>query len=200
MIELSHVSFSYGKAKPMVLQDVCLTAPTGQCTVLTGENGSGKSTLIGILAGVLKPKRGKVRITGRRGYVPQESALLDDMTVEENIRFFSKLAKVKCPAREELPFGIEEFYHQRVGALSGGMKKRVSLACALLGDPDTLLLDEPAASLDEGYRQLLVETLLQLRQKGVCLIYIGHREEEYRAFCDRRYTLREGVLFENPIE
>lgn len=199
MLELSHVSFSYGKHKPNVLTDASLTAKDGACTVLVGENGAGKSTLLGLLAGTLKAKSGTVMHTGRLGYLPQDSALFDDMTARENLLFFSRLYGVKLPSDEMLPFGISEFLGKRAGELSGGMKKRLSLACMLLGEPDTLLLDEPAASLDAQNRALLAEVITDLRTKGKCIFYIGHNEEEYREFCDARYLLSEGTVVEYPF-
>lgn len=199
MLELSHVSFSYGKGKPNILTDATLTAPDGTCTVLVGENGAGKSTLVGLLAGTLKADHGRVTHTGRLGYLPQESALLDDMTARENLLFFSKLYGVPKPKDKELPFGVAEFLDKRAGELSGGMKKRLSLACTLLGNPDTLLLDEPCASLDAHNQKLLTDILQDLRRNGKCILYIGHNEEEYRAFCDKRYRLCDGTVVEDLL-
>lgn len=199
MLELSHVSFSYGKNKPNILTDISLTAEDGACTVLVGENGAGKSTLVGLLAGTLKADRGRVTHTGRLGYLPQESALLDDMTARENLLFFAKLYGVAQPKDAELPFGVAEFLDKRAGELSGGMKKRLSLACTLLGKPDTLLLDEPCASLDASNQKILADMLIELRQSGKCILYIGHNEEEYRSFCDTRYRLCDGTLIQDPL-
>ncbi|MBO5305835.1 MAG: ABC transporter ATP-binding protein [Clostridia bacterium] len=199
MLELLHVSFSYGKHKPNVLTDVSLTAKDGKCTVLVGENGAGKSTLVGLLAGTLKAKSGNVTHTGRLGYLPQGSALFDDMTARENLLFFAKLYGVPIPSPDSLPFGVSEFLGKRAGELSGGMKKRLSLACMLIGNPDTLLLDEPAASLDAHNRAILAETITDLRAKGKCILYIGHSEEEYRDFCDARYLLSDGTVTEYPF-
>lgn len=199
MLEIRNLSFSYEKTGPNILSDVSLTAADGACTVLIGENGAGKSTLVGLLAGTLKPKGGTIRHTGRLGYLPQDSALFDDMTARENLRFFAKLYGVSLPRDEALPFGISEFLGKKAGELSGGMKKRLSLACLLIGEPDTLLLDEPSASLDADNRALLAETVIGLRAKGKCILYIGHNEEEYRQFCDARYLLCDGTVFCRPL-
>lgn len=195
MISLEHISFSYRKKSPPVLSDVSLTANDGCCTVLMGENGSGKSTAISIMAGILTPGSGKVTRKGTLGYVPQDSSLFDDMTVLENLKFFAGIADKELPAdKNTLPFDIAEFIDKRVGSLSGGMKKRVSIACALIGEPQNLLLDEPHSSLDAHYRAVLSETVAVLRRMGKCVIYVGHREDEYIDFCDDRYLLSGGAV------
>lgn len=199
MISLEHVSFSYRKKGSMVLRDISLTAEDGRCTVLMGENGSGKSTAIAIMAGILTPNEGKVTRSGSLGYVPQDSALFDDMTVMENLKFFAGIAGKELPADlGALPFDIAEFRGKKVGSLSGGMKKRVSIACALIGNPQTILLDEPHSSLDAHYRAVLSETVASLRKAGKCIIYVGHREDEYMDFCDTRYLLSGGALSPCP--
>ena len=199
MFELSHLTFSYGKHKPNILTDISLVAKDGTCTVLCGENGAGKSTLVGLLAGTLHPQSGTVRHTGRLGYLPQESALFDDMSAKDNLRFFAKLYGISLPADSKLPFGVSAFLNKKAGELSGGMKKRLSLACMLIGDPDTLLLDEPSAALDKEHRAELVQILLSLRQREKCILYIGHNEQEYRMLCDARYLLSEGKLSPYPL-
>ncbi len=189
MIEMSHLTFSYGKHTPNILTDVSLVAEDGECTVLCGENGAGKSTLVGLLAGILQPSGGTVRHTGRLGYLPQESALFDDMSARDNLKFFAKLYGTKLPQDSELPFGTADFLGKKAGELSGGMKKRLSLACMLIGKPDTLLLDEPSAALDAEHRKELVQLLSSLRKEGKCILYIGHDVQDYRELCDKRYLL-----------
>lgn len=199
MIELSHLTFSYGKSKPNILTNVSLIAEDGKCTVLCGENGAGKSTLVGLLAGILQPSGGTVRHTGRLGYLPQESALFDDMSARDNLKFFAKLYGVTLPKDSELPFGVSNFLGKKAGELSGGMKKRLSLACMLIGKPDTLLLDEPSAALDSEHRKELMQLLWSLRRDGKCILYIGHDVKEYRELCDARYLLSEGTLSPYPL-
>ena len=188
MIQIQHLSFSYGRTP--VLADLTFSAAPGECVVLCGPNGSGKSTALAIAAGILKPKGGTVSMEGRVGYVPQGTALFEDMTVEENFRFFAGLLKVPVP--EELPFGIEAYRNQKVGKLSGGTKKRVSIACAMLGDPDILLLDEPSAGLDVLWQDELKETVRQLKERGHTVLYAGHDTAEYETFYDSLIFLGSG--------
>ncbi len=175
------VCFSYGKRS--ILSQLSFSAAPGECVVLAGPNGSGKSTVLSLLAGVLKPDSGTVTVEGRVGLVPQSAALFEDMTVEDNLRFFAGLAGGPVP--DALPFGVDLFRNKRVSKLSGGMKKRVSIVCALLADPDVLLLDEPCASLDAQYRDALIRLVQERKQRGCTVIYVSHDPTEVVSFCDR---------------
>lgn len=181
MTELRQLRFSYGKQA--VLDGLTCSVQPGECLVLAGPNGSGKSTTLSLIAGVLRPKSGQVIPGGKVGFVPQGTALFEDMRVEDNLRFFAGLAKFPVP--EQLPFGLEHRLKERVGKLSGGLKKQVSIACALLGDPQVILLDEPCASLDIEYRGELTGLILRLKQAGRTVIYTGHEPMEFFPFCDQ---------------
>lgn len=188
MIELKDVSFSYGRRK--ILNNLCVSVWAGECVVLAGPNGSGKSTALSIMAGVLRPDAGTVRVSGSVGYAPQGTALFEDMTVRDNLRFFAGLRK--CPVPAALPFGVAQYLGTRVSKLSGGMKKQVSIACALLGDPQVLLLDEPCGALDAQYRQELVQLILERKQQGCAIVYVGHEPQEFSAFYDKLVFLGKG--------
>ena len=188
MLTVTGLTFSYNR-KPL-LEGLSFSAARGECAVLAGPNGSGKSTALSLIAGVLKPAAGIVRAEGRIGYVPQGTALFEDMTVADNLAFFADLAGVKVPA--ELSFGVDRFRRKKVSALSGGTKKRVSIVCALLGDPDILLFDEPCAGLDVQYRDELQELILMLKKEGRCICYVGHEVSEFAAFYDRMVFLGNG--------
>ena len=181
MIELLDISFSYGRKK--ILDNFSVTVRPGECAVLAGPNGSGKSTALSIMAGVLRPDRGTAQVQGSIGFVPQGTALLEDMTVWDNLGFFAGLKK--CPVPEKLPFGVERYGKTRVSKLSGGMRKQVSIACALLGDPQVLLLDEPCAALDVGYRQELTQLILEKKRQGCAIVYVGHEPMEFAPFWDK---------------
>ncbi len=181
MIELKDVSFSYGRRK--ILNNLCVSVRAGECVVLAGPNGSGKSTALSIMAGVLRPDAGTVRVSDAVGYAPQGTALFEDMTVRDNLHFFAGLKKCSVPA--ELPFGVERYLGTRVSKLSGGMKKQVSIACALLGDPQVLLLDEPCEALDVEFRDELAQIILDRKQQGCAIAYVGHESQEFYRFYDR---------------
>ena len=181
MIELRDISFSYGKRT--ILKNLSVSAAAGECIVLAGPNGSGKSTALSIMAGVLRPDSGSVSVEGTVGFAPQGTALFEDMTAEDNLRFFAGLRK--CAVPHDVPFGVERYLKTRVSKLSGGMKKQVSIACALLGDPDIVLLDEPCESLDVEYREELVQLVSGIKARGGVVIYVGHEPMEFASFYDR---------------
>ncbi len=189
MIEVRELSFAYRK-KP-VFRGLSFRAEPGTITVLAGPNGSGKSTVLSIVAGILRPGSGTVRAEGRIGYVPQGIALFEDMTVLDNLRFFAGRCGAKVP--DELPFGVGSFLGKRVSALSGGMKKRVSICIALLGDPENLIFDEPAEGLDVLFRDELADLIRRLRAAGRTVLYAGHETEEYASFYDSLLFLGDGT-------
>lgn len=181
MVTLQNVSFSYGRKR--ILKDLSFSVEPGQCIVLAGPNGSGKSTALSVIAGVLRPASGLVQIKGDTGFAPQGTALFEDMTVGDNLQFFAGLKK--CPVPERLPFGVSGYLRTRVSKLSGGMKKQVSIACALLGDPQVLVLDEPCESLDIEYREELIQLICLLKKEGRAIVYVGHDPMEFASFYDR---------------
>lgn len=181
MIEVRDICFSYGKRR--ILNNLSFTAEAGECVVLAGPNGSGKSTALSVIADVLRPNSGVVSTEGTMGYVPQGTALFEDMSVADNLDFFAGLAH--CTVPQKLPFGVERYRKIRVSKLSGGMKKQVSIACALLGDPQVLLLDEPCASLDVEYREELIALICDLKARGRTVIYVSHEPMEFASFYDK---------------
>lgn len=180
MLEIKNISFRY--RRKMVLREVSFSVGKGECFVLAGANGAGKSTLLSIIAGILKPGSGEVLCRGKIGYLPQGISLFEDMTVNDNLQFFAGLAKCSIP--EFLPFSLEERRHEKVGKLSGGQKKQLSIACALLGNPEILLLDEPIASLDIVFRDEFLEMLRELKAQGMTIVYVGHDPAEFESICD----------------
>ncbi len=185
-IEVNQVSFSYGK-KP-VLSDISFCVREGECLAVVGANGRGKSTLLAILAGILKPKKGTAVCYEKTGYLPQNIALFEDMTVEDNLHFFAGLAK--CDLPESLPFRLDDKRKERVSRLSVGQKRQVSIACALLGEPKVLLLDEPAAGLDVEYREELMQLLKEKKEAGCTILYVGHEPLELADICDQFLFLK----------
>ena len=181
MTELRNIHFSYGKRK--ILDNLSFSVKPGECIVLAGPNGSGKSTALAILAGVFRPDSGEVHTEGTIGYVPQGTALFEDMTVGDNIRFFA--GTDQTASEKPLPFNIGQMWKKKVSRLSGGMKKRVSIACALLRSPRLLLLDEPCASLDVEYKAELTALVQDLKKRGCAIVYVSHDPLEVASLYDR---------------
>ena len=176
---------------------------------LLGPNGSGKTTCIRALCGLLTPTAGAVRLFGadaraervrlraRLGYMPQQSALYEDLTARENLEFFGRGLSVADPAVRagellEL-IDLAERADDQVYGFSGGMKQRVSLACAMVHEPPVLLLDEPTAGVDPLLRRRMWATFESLRDRGTTLVISTNQLDE-ALHCDRLAVLREGRL------
>ena len=177
-IQLEHIEKSYRKKQ--VLTDVCLEAESGSCIGILGTNGSGKSTLLSILAGVLARDNGKFLCDGedlfenprRRsalvGYVPQGTPLIDELSARDNLLLWYD----KATLEEELEkgvlkmLGIADFIKVPVRKMSGGMKKRLSIGCAVAKRPPILLLDEPTAALDLVCKEHIAEYLTRYKMAG----------------------------------
>jgi ABC-2 type transport system ATP-binding protein len=196
-----------------VLQDISLAVPVGQVVGLLGPSGSGKSTLIRSIVGVQIVHGGRVEALGlpagspslrsRIGYVTQSPSVYADLTVLENLSYFARVLGV---ARSRVGETIElvdlgEFAGRRVRNLSGGQVSRVSLATALLGEPELLVLDEPTVGLDPVLRRDLWDAFARLAEGGATLLVSSHVMDEARR-CDSLLLLREGRLLaaESPEE
>jgi ABC-type multidrug transport system ATPase subunit len=221
MLEIRMVTKAYGEHH--VLDDVSLQLQRGDIALLVGANGSGKSTLLRCVAG-LTAFEGKVRVLGadprsgadgRRqiGYLPQLVSLPESVTVGEVIGFFARLrgVSVRTPAHlasaVPLPDGFLPALERPVGSLSGGMRRRVALAAAILGSPPLVLLDEPAASLDEQHSASLWETLQALRAAGgtaliaMPLLVTSMLRHDLAGVADRAVMLDHGrVVHDGPVE
>ena len=145
MFYVSSINKSYGKNK--VLTDISLTVEPGQCIALLGINGSGKSTLLGILAGSIKPDSGSFGFDtpASTALLPQDNPLLPELSALDNIRLWNPGSKRSVLNEHNMSIcrslGVDTFLDKRVSKLSGGMKKRLSLAITMMSDPDLLLLD-----------------------------------------------------------
>ncbi len=190
MVKLDKVSFSYGKTN--ILNNLSLTAENGKCLVIAGPNGSGKSTLLSIIAGARKASSGKAEISDKIGYVPQGISLFEDLSVKENIRFFASVSKTKFIDLNLLPFNLTPIANKKISKLSIGMKKRVSIVCALVSDPSVIILDEPCAALDILYRDELLELINKLKSNGKTIIYVGHDFNEISRIYDTLLLIKNG--------
>ncbi|GAB2771681.1 ABC transporter ATP-binding protein [Nocardioides salsibiostraticola] len=174
-------------------------------TGLLGPSGCGKSTLMRCLVGVQRIVSGSVTVFGapagsarlrsRVGYVTQSSSVYDDLTVEENLRFFARILGVNRQSVERTIEAVDLGSHsaQVVGRLSGGQRSRVSLAVALLADPDLLVLDEPTVGLDPVLRADLWSLFHRLADQGKTVLVSSHVMDEAER-CDRLLLMREGAI------
>jgi len=208
-IEVSAVTKAFKDIR--ALDGASLTVETGEIYGLLGPNGAGKSTLIRTLVGLLAADSGSVTVLGRTmpdlaaldeiGYMTQQAALYPDLSVEENVRFFAALY-----GRED--DGVDEALelvdlvsrrHSIVAALSGGMRTRCSLACAVVHKPRLLLLDEPTVGIDPQLRAQIWEKLGELAAGGVTIVVSSHVMDEAER-CQRLCLMRAGrVLAEGTV-
>ncbi len=191
------------------LKGVTLAVDSGQIFGLLGPNGAGKTTLIRLLIGATKPTSGTLSVLSLNprkqkralrqqiGYMPQSPALYEDLSPTDNIRFFGRAHQtVKLSKRvdEVLEFvGLSQRAHDPVYKFSGGMKQRVSLACALVHQPQMLFLDEPTSGIDPKLRETFWEHFRELTAKGVTIIVSTHQMDE-ALYCDKLAILHEGIL------
>lgn len=178
-----------------------------ECFGLLGPNGAGKTTTIEILEGLTRPDSGEVRVLGltwnenerelreRIGISLQETQLNEKLTVHETLRLFRSFYR-SGPTPDELlhDLSLEEKRNSRVGKLSGGQKQRLAVACALIGDPDILFLDEPTTGLDPQSRLQLWEVVARFRKKGGTVLLTTHYMEEAERLCDRIAIVDHGHL------
>ncbi len=209
-LALNDVSIRYGSF--VAVERLSFQVQRGEMFGLLGPNGSGKSSTLMAIAGVLEPFAGSIRIEGlarheapetyahRLGFVPQEIALYEELTAFDNLALFGSLYGLSGHhlhdrVSEALTrVGMLARARERVGRFSGGMKRRINLACALLHRPTVLLLDEPTVALDPASRDSLFVTLDELREQGQAIVLTTHHLDEAESFCDRVGILRQGKL------
>ncbi|TMD43763.1 MAG: ABC transporter ATP-binding protein [Chloroflexi bacterium] len=186
------------------LAGVSLRIRQGEVYGLLGPNGAGKTTLIRSLVGLVKPEEGSVTVLNRRmpnldvlahvGYMTQQAALYPDLTVEENLRFFAAINGVHGGIREALEVvGLWDRRGSIVSSLSGGMRTRCSLACALVHKPELLLLDEPTVGVDPLLRMQLWDRFQKMAREGTTILVSSHVMDEAER-CDRLGLIRFGRL------
>lgn len=173
---------------------------------LLGANGAGKTSLISFLCGQVEGTFKKATVLGfnrdriedyktRLGYAPQELAIYPTLSALENLKFFARMMGVPASeAERSLEWvGLNARAHGASAGLSGGMKRRLNLAIALLNKPELLILDEPTVGIDPESRGFIFEKILELKKHGVTLIYSTHYLEEVKRLCDEVAILREGT-------
>jgi ABC-2 type transport system ATP-binding protein len=206
-ISVERLVRNYGHVK--ALCGLSLRVQQGEIFGLLGANGAGKSTLIKILIGALKPTDGAVQVYGLDpttqrhelrssvGYMPQSPALYEDLSARENLRFFARAHRIddlEGRIDATLDFvDLRERERDPVYGFSGGMKQRLSLACALVHNPRLLLLDEPSTGVDPRLRESFWQHFRQLAEQGVTIVVSTHQMDE-ALHCDRVAVLRAGDL------
>jgi len=211
-----HKSFNEHKA----VNGVSFTIHKGEIFGLLGPNGAGKTTTIRMLSTVLQPDRGDVTIGGYSmrhnadavrsliGVCPQELALYADLSALDNLVFFGRMSglsgketRAQAMANLEL-MGLVERAKGKVDKFSGGMKRRINLAIALMGHPELLFLDEPTVGIDPQSRNNIYETIEGLRNKGMTILYTTHYMQEADRLCDRVAIMDGGqiIAMDTPYE
>jgi len=213
MLEVTGLHKRYGDV--VAVEEVSFTARPGEMVGLLGPNGAGKTTTVSMIAGLLAPDRGEVRIDGgvvrgetdpvklRLGLVPQDVALHDELSARQNLALFGALYGMRgAPLKRAMESafevaGLADRAKDRVATFSGGMKRRLNLAAALLHGPQILLLDEPTVGVDPQSRNQIFSSLEELKRQGKTLVYTTHYMEEAERLCDSIIIIDRGKVIAN---
>ena len=211
LVEISHLSKIFDQSQPPALQDINVVIPKGQFIGLAGPDGAGKTTLIRLMAGLLLPTQGEIKVAGYDtvheasaihnliGYMPQKFGLYEDLTVMQNLHLYADLRGVIGQERQAtfeklLSFtALKPFVNRLAGALSGGMKQKLGLACALIQKPTLLLLDEPSVGVDPLSRRELWQMVQDLLHEGISVVWSTAYLDEAEK-CHSVLLLNEGKL------
>lgn len=215
MLEIKKISKEYGDM--IAVNDIDLEINKGEIFGILGPNGAGKSTLIGMICGLIKRTSGEIiyeeketktrRFKENIGIVPQDFALYWDLTAEENIEFFCSLygfkgRDLKGRVDKVLEFvGLTDVRKKRASEFSGGMKRRLNIACAIAHSPKLIIMDEPTVGIDPQSRNHILKSVLKLRDEGATVIYTSHYMQEVDDICDRIAIIDKGnVIAEGTSE
>jgi ABC-2 type transport system ATP-binding protein len=211
VIKVDNLKKRYGKT--VALDGISFEVPRGQTFGLLGPNGAGKTTAIKILCGLLKPDYGTVTLDGKTdptqidvrmsiGMVPQSMAIYEELSAQGNLRFFGEIYGLKGRRLKERIedcleiAGLNERKRERVSNYSGGMKRRLNMVCSFLHEPPVLLLDEPTVGVDPQSRNLIFDTIEQMKAQGRTIVYTTHYMEEAQRLCDRVAILDHGKIMD----
>ena len=205
MIKIKGIEKKY--IKKIVLKDINFEMNEGSCVGILGGNGSGKTTLLSVLAGILKPDAGQFIYMGRDllrykifrrstvGLIPQTNPLIEELSAWDNLILWYDKNELLKALKSGVPamLGIDEFLNVRVSRMSGGMKKRLSIACAVASSPRVLLMDEPSAALDLVCKEHIHNYINAFKKAGGSIILVTHDEGDLK-LCTRHYILKNGIL------
>jgi ABC-2 type transport system ATP-binding protein len=210
MINVSNLKKTFDMVD--ALKGISFNIPQGECYGLLGPNGAGKTTTISIMSTLIEPSEGNVKIAGHDlkmnpleckrniGVVSQEIALYNELSAYDNLLFWGSLYNV---SKSELTkrideslklLGLSDRKNDKVKTYSGGMKRRINIATALLHRPKVLLMDEPTVGIDPQSRNLIFEVLEKLHEEGITIVYTTHYMEEAERLCDRIGIIDDGEI------
>ncbi|MDQ0229068.1 ABC transporter ATP-binding protein [Metabacillus malikii] len=210
IIELTEVSKAYGEST--VVNGIDLEVNAGEIFGFIGPNGAGKSTSISMMSAQLDPTRGTIKIDGelitnkndtiknKIGIVPQDIALYDTLSAYDNLDFFASLYGMKKKEKKEKinwildMVGLQDRSKELIHTFSGGMKRRINIAAALLHDPKIIFMDEPTVGIDPQSRNSIYELIKVLKDMGKTVVYTTHYMEEVQSMCDRVAIIDKGVI------
>jgi ABC-2 type transport system ATP-binding protein len=213
MLQVDRLSKRYGDR--VAVNSISFSIAQGETVGLLGPNGAGKTTAIAMIGGISRPDGGVVSLGGlslardvnalkrRVGLVPQDLALYEELSAWANLQLFGGLyglgaAELEPRAKTALALvGLADRSNDRVKTFSGGMKRRLNIAGALLHEPDLILLDEPTVGVDPQSRNAIFDNLEELKRRGKTLLYTTHYMEEAERLCDRVLILDHGQILAN---
>ena len=203
--------------KKEVLKGTSFRAEAGKCIGILGDNGCGKSTLLSILAGVQNADQGEFLYNGKNlfkypkqrrqlvGYVPQGTPLIEELSARDNLLLWYDKKTMNRELKEGVlnMLGIDKFLHTQVSKMSGGMKKRLSIGCAVASNPPILLMDEPMSALDLSCKKEIFNYITRIKNLGGIVLLVTHDVLEMK-LCDECYAFRDGILYPinivDPVE
>ena len=207
LLSVQHLTFGYRQTQPEI-RDLSFDAVRGDILGLLGPNGAGKTTLVSLIMGLLAPNSGGISINGRPAFlgnpdvvlVPQEYAFYPRLSARENLAYFAGILGLSGErAANAIQHAITRCdlghcQHRRAAEYSGGQKRRLNFALALLTQPKLFILDEPTANVDPQTRQLLLENIRDLHHNGATIVYTSHLLGEVESLCNRVILLNQGQI------
>lgn len=213
ILEIRNLCKNYGEKQ--VVNNESFIVYKGDILGFIGPNGAGKSTSINMITTLIKPQSGSILFYNKDiikqstefkcslGVVPQDLAIYDDLSAFENVSFFCSLYKfkrdeLKKRVKQALEFvGLWERKNDKPKNFSGGMKRRLNIACAIAHTPKLLIMDEPTVGIDPQSRNKIIEAVKILNQKGTTIIYTSHYMEEIEVLCNRIVLIDKGIILED---